>query len=397
MAQTHHEVHWLEHEHMRSALHAIEERAGVREKHEAFVEYHGDNDLRKLYFSVPDKALRKELIAQCRRLLLHASDGTRARIADAETELAKLENTGIPTPWMMPGLTACGAVWLGYELGSMPGALAGAVGGFFAGNAYVGARKNAWLREIAQAKYAVEELRDEEKRDAAYFDRRPVFSETEEESGAEDEGPQPEPPIHWYARLGDVEMVKQEIAASVSIELENDESWGSRPLHRAAANGNVEVVEALLAAGANFRAANTLHEWLPIHYAANCGCAETIRLLLNAGSPIDALDSYGNQPIHLAAASGNAESVETLLNAGAKVDVLDQFGNQPIHVAANAGHAQIVETLLAGGADANAGNSHGVRPLNFASHDKGSTYAATIHVLETAGAKRNDPEPEVSI
>lgn len=393
MAQTHHEVHWLNHEQMRSALHAIEERAGVREKHEAFVDYHDDSDLRRLYFSVPDKTLRMELIAQCRRLQRHAGERTRARIADAENELAALENMGIPTPWMMPGLIACGAVWLGYELGSIAGALAGAVAGFLAGNAHVRGRKNAWLREVAQAKGAVEELRDEEKRGAVFFGGRPIFSETEEDSGAEDEGAQPEPPIHWYARLGDVERVKQQIAAGVSVELKNDESWGSRPLHRAAANCNVGVVEALLAAGANFQAANTLHEWLPIHYAAQRGCAETIRALLDAGSPFDALDRYGNQPIHLAT---NAESVEVLLKAGAKVDALDQFGAQPIHVAANAGYAQVVEALLAGGADANAG-SHGVRPLDCAKYGKGSTYAATIRVLEAAGAKRKDPDPEDSV
>lgn len=393
MGDTHFQAHQRETERLRSELHEIEQNAGVRERHANFVEYHGDSHLRSLYFSVLDKPLRKELIAQCRSLMCHTAGYTRSQIMDSEEELTSLELKGFATPWLIPAAMAGTAVWLGWEFASMPGALSGALVGFFVGNAYISGRRNAYNREVALVKAQIAEFREEEKRDQVQFGRSHVFSETEEDSGAEDEGIQPEPDIHWYSRLGDVEAVKREIMSSVSVELENSESWGSHPLHRAAASCNTEVVRALVEAGANVRAANRLHGWLPIHYAAKHGCAETLRVLIAAASPVQVIDKYGNQPIHLAAQSGDPDSVKILLDAGAKADIQGgPYLSQPIHEAARAGHAEVVQALLAAGADVNAPNDHGVTPLDLASSEKESNFKRTIRVLESAGGRRKASE-----
>jgi ankyrin repeat protein len=363
-----HHQNWLrECGRLDAELDAIEEKAGVRARHAAFVEYHGDSDLQRLFFSVPDKNLRRELIAQSRRRRKLGPELSKALLADAKEELAALETPGFTTPWAIPGLLACIAVWIGYSVWSMPGALAGAVAGFFVGSAYISQKKSAWRLEVANAKHEVENQAAEVKGD--YFSE--PFSETEEESGGEDEGRQPEPKIHWYARLGDIEGVKSEIANRVSVELQNNDTWGSRPLHRAAANGNVEVIKFLISQGADVRAKNTLHGWMPIHYAAKRGCAKCIRVLLDAGSPVDARDNYDHEPIHRAAESGDPESIRVLLDAGAKVDAkAGSNQQQPIHAAARAGHCLAVEALLARGADPNAENSHGAHPLYFAGLEK---------------------------
>ncbi len=385
----HHQTYLRDRDRLQAELFALEETAGIRERHAAFVEYNGDVDLRRLYFSVRDKRVRMALIAQSRRVRAHAAEFSRAGLADASSDLATLEARGFSAPWVIPGSLACVAVWIGYSLWSMPGALAGTIAGFFAGNAYVSHRKRDWRNELAFAKAEVEKRQAEVKRDESSMGGRPVFSDTEERSGGEDEGPQPEPNIHWYARLGDVEGIKLEIAGGASVELEN--GWGSRPLHRAAANSNVEIVRLLMSAGAAIDARNTLHGWMPIHYAAKQGCAEAIRVLLEAGSPVDAKDRYDREPIHMAAESGDPESVEVLLNAGAKIDTkAGPYQHEPIHEAARAGHPLTVQALLARGANPNAVNINGVRPLDLASLE---TYAAnrkTIRLLEAAGAKRKN-------
>lgn len=122
---------------MKADLYALEEEAGIRKRHAAFNEAHGKSDLRKLYFSVLDKSLRKALMSQWLRSRTQGLGSPKARLADAQNKLATLEARGFSTPWAIPGLLACAAVWIGYSLWSVPGALAGAVAGFFAGNAYV--------------------------------------------------------------------------------------------------------------------------------------------------------------------------------------------------------------------------------------------------------------------
>ncbi len=289
----------------------------------------------------------------------------------------------------MPALLGCAAVGIGYSLWSMPGALAGAVAGFFLGSAYISHEKSAWRRQVAYAKGEVEKAEAEVQRDN---NRWPMpFSETEEYSGGADEGRQPEPEIHWHARMGNIAGIKREITKGVSIELANDDYRGSRPLHRAAANANAEAISFLISAGADVRSKNNSGQ-LPIHDAAQRGCAEAIRVLLNAGSPVDARDKWDQEPIHLAAQSGDPESVEVLLDAGAKIDAKGGTHQlQPIHDAAWAGHFSIVKALLARGANPNAENLQGVRPLDFASSEKYSEHQKTMRVLEAAGATRKAP------
>ena len=384
---SHHHEHMRERERLETELDALEAKAGVRERHAAFTEANGDRDLEKLYFSVPDKELRKELIAQSRLIRMNGRDYSKAQLADRKEDLAAVETPGFRAPWVVPALIACVAVGVGYTLWTTPGALAGALAGFFAGSAYISHARSDWRQKVAYAKREVEEAEAEVKRDNAYFPM--PFSKTEEESGGEDEGRQPEPEIHWYARTGNIAGIKREIAKGVSVELENDDVWGSRPLHRAAANGNVEAIRYLISAGADVRAKNKLHGWLPIHYAAKHGCAEAIRVLLDACSPVDARDRYDYEPINRAAEGGDPESIKVLLDAGAKVDAkAGDKQQQPILDAAWAGHFLAVETLLARGADPNAENIHGASALYFAGLEKFSDHQRTMRVLEAAGARQ---------
>ncbi len=173
---------------MQAELRALEEQAGVGEQHDAFVEYNTDADLRRLYFSVLDKNLRKALIKQCRLFRARSMQFSQARLDDALNDLAALEGRGVPTPWVGPALLAVTAVWIGYWLWNLPGALAGAVAGFFIGNAHVAQKRNAWAADVALLRNGVEELRAEVKQDERYSERHPVFSGAEEESGGEDEG-----------------------------------------------------------------------------------------------------------------------------------------------------------------------------------------------------------------
>lgn len=73
--------------------------------------------------------------------------------------------------------------------------------------------------------------------------------------------------------------------------------------------------------------------WTPLHQAAFSGELEMLQALLKAGAKIDETDHDGDTPVHYAAVQGELACVEALAAAGAKLDVKDNDGETPVHVA----------------------------------------------------------------
>ena len=398
MPDLHFKAYQRELENLRAELHDAESMAGVREVSDSFNEAHGDNDIRRLYFSVRDKDHRQELIEKYRALMRHADDYTPARVRDAEADLKALELKGFDTPWIAPAVSAAVAIWIGWSLAAMPGALAGALAGFFMGNAHISWKRNAYAREIAEGREALADLIKQRESESRHYGRSLLFSDHEEDSGGEDEGAQPEPDIHGYARMGWASLVEKEIAKGVSTELENNESWGSTPLHRACANSNADVVKVLIGAGANVNAANRLHGFSPLHCAAGAGSSEGVKMLLDAGARIDAKDKYGSIALHRASVGGDPETIRMLVEAGSPIE--SESGHhreRPLHEAARGGHAEAVEVLLSLGADPSATNAHGKTPLDYASSGLGPGFERIRALLAPQKSERAGFETVPSI
>lgn len=143
----------------------------------------------------------------------------------------------------------------------------------------------------------------------------------------------------------------------------NDEYW---PIHEAAIAGSSVLVAALLGAGAEPDARDSLHN-TALMYAASHGNAECVHLLLDAGAdPLadsgwDGLEDWiGWTPVHAAAEAGNHEILAMLLEAAGPdadfehwyqgFDSPWQFGTTPLMAAAAAGCIECCELLLGFGA-----------------------------------------------
>jgi cytohesin len=152
----------------------------------------------------------------------------------------------------------------------------------------------------------------------------------------------------------------------------------------AARAGTVEVVQALLDAGAKVDAANDAG-YTALHGAALEGNAVVVRALLKAGAPVGARTSDGETPLHDAADMCRQEIVHILLSAGANVHAQGLLKQTPLYEAISLHRdpdecGRVVKTLIEAGADVNAvqeltGNTPLIKALDSCS------YAETLRVV----------------
>ena len=174
--------------------------------------------------------------------------------------------------------------------------------------------------------------------------------------------------------------IEQNNTASISSLLESTKTdvniktkWGSSPLHLAIQKDNQELVEDLIAKGANVNATDN-HDISPLHIATLLGSTKVIALLLAKGANINAMDEDGNTPLHIAAEEGKESVIELLLTMRADVKMIDKRGLTPLHKAALAGNKLAIQALLARKADVNAKDKNGSTPLHKAA-EKGNKEA----------------------
>ncbi|MHC4510458.1 MAG: ankyrin repeat domain-containing protein [Planctomycetota bacterium] len=174
--------------------------------------------------------------------------------------------------------------------------------------------------------------------------------------------------IHQAADAGDLAKVKAFIEEGIDV---NTKVHGCTPLHCAARYGHKEVVELLIAKGADINAKDSRGR-TPLYLAMYQDRKETVKLLASKS---------GDVSLHTAAYIGDLQTVEKLIDAGANVDA-NEKGVTALLCAAKAGQTAVAKLLIANGADVNAGEW---TPLQeAASHSK-----AMVELLLAKGADVN--------
>ena len=116
------------------------------------------------------------------------------------------------------------------------------------------------------------------------------------------------------AQAGDVAAVKTALAAGADIEAIDfsDNKNGRRALNYAALHNKPEVIEALLAVGANIESLNRTR-FTPLHHAAEAGSIEAIKVLLAHGANKRAKMYRGGIPQQIAEYKGHREAALLLV------------------------------------------------------------------------------------
>jgi ankyrin repeat protein len=158
--------------------------------------------------------------------------------------------------------------------------------------------------------------------------------------------------VRWASRNGFETLVKllldgdSTLVASIRADVYN-------PLHVAAREGHLGVIEVLLEAGADIDAVK--NNRTALFLAISRGHKEAVALLLDRGADANAnaRRGYSGIAIQEASSQGNKEILDLLIEKGADVNAIAVEGNTALQKASANGHKEIVELLIDRGADVN--------------------------------------------
>jgi adenosylhomocysteine nucleosidase len=129
-----------------------------------------------------------------------------------------------------------------------------------------------------------------------------------------------------------------------------------------------------------------------LHFAAFFGKPESARVLLQAGAPVDVYtrNDFANLPLHAAAAGRNIEVCRMLLAAGSDVNARQHGGFTPLHEAAQHGDVEMAELFLSAGADPSVRADDGATPGEIAA--RAGHADLSDRISEVAAARVADSE-----
>jgi ankyrin repeat protein len=222
-------------------------------------------------------------------------------------------------------------------------------------------------------------------------------------------------PLHLAIDNSDAVMVR--LLLQSKADPAAADSTGEPALLRAAKIGNLDVVDALLEAGAAVDAPDPGFQQTPLMAAARGGYAPVVKRLIERGAQINAQTRTGATPKFLtpanskasrgagiqrggwpdrgirepipgaktpllyAAREGHVEVARLLLDAGARIEQGDADGVTPLLAAVINEHAALASFLIDRGANANASDWYGQTPL-FCAID--------VRNLDVSGASRDN-------
>ncbi|CAH8447699.1 unnamed protein product [Schistosoma turkestanicum] len=186
-------------------------------------------------------------------------------------------------------------------------------------------------------------------------------------------------PLRSAAFHNNHEMVK--LLLAYGADPDHQDAYGRTTLYMLALEGQLDMADLLLhcpAPGASSRpgssrliGANPVlsddEGRFPLHVVTWLGNVDFIRILLQAGTPVDIRDREGRTPLQLAAWQGHAEICHILLNEGnARVDAVCSQGATALCIAAQEGHLDVCKVLLQANANPSQTDSHGRTPYRVA-------------------------------
>ncbi|KAK5131891.1 hypothetical protein LTR08_000479 [Meristemomyces frigidus] len=171
-------------------------------------------------------------------------------------------------------------------------------------------------------------------------------------------------PLAGAATHGRRDVVQFLLAYGADLNPDVNQS-SSSPLQQAIRANDIELARYLLELGADVNALNC-YKTTPLMYAVKYGSQDMVQLVLAFDPNLSQLSFIGAAAVHWAVWPNRPEVLELLLLAGADCNHPMADGSTPLHCAVTGGHLQTVECLLTYGADPLRRNEDWRTPLQVA-------------------------------
>ncbi|KAL9103979.1 MAG: hypothetical protein Q9163_001041 [Psora crenata] len=153
-----------------------------------------------------------------------------------------------------------------------------------------------------------------------------------------------------------------------------------------------DAARSLLDNGANVNAVTSIVGSTPLIVAAATESVAITRLLLERSDIDLGKPNWYGTALHCAAEAGQCGSIGLLLEAGMPVNVLEtSFGRTALHCAVDMGHWSTVNTLRKLGADINIGDYQGRTPLHYAARSNTDMTPKTLAIMTETLAMTKTP------
>lgn len=214
-------------------------------------------------------------------------------------------------------------------------------------------------------------------------------------------------PVHYASRYGQLEILQLLLEKKPDL-LNLTDDFGDTPVHFAAVNDHLLVVDYLAKIGADLTIATNApdkkcHGFLPIHWATIRGHYNIVQCLINHGADLNMrLGAMQCHLIHIASLAGQLEVVKILLdNDPDLLNIADLYGQTAVLWAAAHGHAHVVAYFISEKANLDIAThrpdhaDHGKTPLTRAMESKHYDAANLIILKITAGQSKDTILPFV--
>jgi uncharacterized protein len=148
-------------------------------------------------------------------------------------------------------------------------------------------------------------------------------------------------PLHLAAGNEHIALMEYLISQGADINISADKNLS--PIEYACVRNKYEAVELLVANGGNLKSD-------VCKYAAGMNHIDLLKYLIDIGADIDFKDYEGRTALHWAAQEGFYDVVEILINKGALLDIEDESEQTPLYIASAENFLGIVNLLLKKGA-----------------------------------------------
>lgn len=166
------------------------------------------------------------------------------------------------------------------------------------------------------------------------------------------------------AQKGDIESLRKLLETGGTISSKSDYD-GRTPLHIAASEGNVEIVEYLLSVGALVHLKDRYND-TSLTNAINFAHLQVVRILMRVGAHLHFPKNRIATMFYNACLDDRGDQVRCWLVAGADVNSTNVECRTGLHATAVTGNVDLAEFLIESGADVSALDLHGLTAFELA-------------------------------